>query len=114
MISTVIAMALSMAAAKADPVDNARKAYSNCLIGLHNKSVSDKVSASDFNGAVSSGCATEKTVYRDLIIKAERGYGTKAADAEKYANEEAQSVIDMITNAFSENAESGAKMTPEK
>ncbi|MFM2411454.1 MAG: hypothetical protein RL481_2282, partial [Pseudomonadota bacterium] len=48
------------------------------------------------------------------IVKAEKGYGSKQADAEQYANEEIQAVIDSITSAFGENVSNGARLQPEK
>jgi hypothetical protein len=113
MISMIMAMALSMAPAK-DPVDNARRTFNNCLIEIHNKSVGDKMSASAFRDAVNAGCTAEKASYHDLIVKAELGYKSKPADAEQFAKEEVQSVIDYVNSNFSENIETGARMTPEK
>jgi hypothetical protein len=112
--NVLLVMALTMAPAKADPVDKARKAYNNCLIETHNKAVDEKKSASAFRDAIGSACPTEKTAYHDLIVKAELGYKSKPADAEQFANEEVQAVIDYITGAFGENIDSGAKMTAEK
>jgi hypothetical protein len=114
MMTLVAATMLSMAAMKGDPLDNARKAFNNCMIELHNKSVGEKVSPSDFLKAAEGGCATEKATYRDMMVKAERGYGSSQKDAENFANEEVQMMIDGIVSAFNENAESGAKLSPEK
>jgi hypothetical protein len=113
MMSMMMAMALSMAPAK-DPVDNARRTFNNCLIELHNKAVGDKMSSSAFNDAVNAACTVEKTAYHDLIVRAELGYKSKPADAEQFAKEEVQAVIDYVTSNFSENTASGAKMSPEK
>jgi hypothetical protein len=115
MVPTILmAIAMSMAPAKADPVDNARKAFSNCIMELHNKSVGDKMSTSAFRDAANSACTTEKTTFHNLIVKAEIGYKSKPADAEQYAKEEVQTVIDNIISAFGDNVESGAKLTLEK
>lgn len=114
MMSMVLAMALSMAPAKADPVDNARKNFNNCLIEIHNKAVGDKQSASAFKDSLTAACVAERTAYRDLIIKAERGYGSKQAEAEKFADEEVQAIADYVTGAYGENVENGARMSPEK
>jgi hypothetical protein len=114
MMSMVLAMALSMAPAKADPVDNARKGFNNCLIEIHNKAVDDKQSPSGFKESLGAACTAEKTAYRDLIIKAERGYGSKQSEAEKFADEEVQTIVDYVISAFSENVESRARMSPEK
>lgn len=114
MMTLVAAMMLSMAAQKADPMDNARKAFNNCMIETHNKAVGDKASPSDFVKTAEGACTTERTAYRDILIRAERGYGSSQKDAEKFADEEVQMIVDSVVSSFNENVESGAKMTPEK
>jgi aromatic ring-opening dioxygenase catalytic subunit (LigB family) len=114
MMSLVAATMLSMAAMKADPMDNARKAFNNCMIEVHNKAVGEKVSPSNFLKTAESACTAERTTYHDMMVKAERGYGSSQKDAEAYANEEVQMMVDGIVSSFNENAESGAKLTPEK
>jgi hypothetical protein len=114
MMSLVAATMLSMAAMKADPLDNARKAFNNCMIETHNTAVGEKASPSAFLKTTETACAAERTAYRDIMVKAERGYGSSLKDAEKFANEEAQMIIDSIVSSFNENVESGAKLTPEK
>lgn len=105
---------LSMAAMKADPLDNARKAFNNCMIEAHNTAVGEKASPSAFLKTTETACTTERTSYRDIMVKAERGYGSSLKEAEKFADEEVQMIIDSIVSSFNENVESGAKLTPEK
>lgn len=112
--SLVMAMALNMAAMKGDPQDDARKAYNNCLVKEHNDAVDAKKSGSEFNEQVAAACVETRKTYFDLIVKAERAFGSKQADAEEYANEEIQAVVDSITAAFGENASNGSKLQPEK
>jgi predicted NUDIX family NTP pyrophosphohydrolase len=47
-------------------------------------------------------------------VKSERGYGAKQADAEKYANEEIQMMVDGVTSAFGENRDNGGQLAEEK
>jgi F0F1-type ATP synthase membrane subunit b/b' len=112
--SLVMAMALNMAAMKGDPQDDARKAFNNCLVKEHNEAVEAKKSGSEFNEQVAAACVDTRKTYTDLIVKAERAFGSKQADAEQYAKEEIQAVLDSITAAFGENVSSGAKLQPEK
>jgi hypothetical protein len=49
-----------------------------------------------------------------MMVKAERGYGSSAKDAEQFASEEVQMMIDGIVSSFNENVETGAKLTAEK
>ena len=99
---------------KADPMNDARKAFNNCMIETHNKGVTDKVSPSDFLKTAETACTTERTAYQSMLVKAERGYGSSQKDAEKFAGEEIQMMMDGIVSSFNENAESGAKLSPEK
>ena len=48
MITLIATALLSMAAMKGDAVDNARKAFNNCMIEVHNVAVSEKVTPSAF------------------------------------------------------------------
>lgn len=114
MLTLVAAMMLSMAAQKADPLDNARKAFNNCMIETHNKGVDDKSSPSAFIKITETACTTERTTYHSMMVKAERSYGSSQKDAEQFANEEVQMLIDSVVTAFNENVESGAKLTAEK
>lgn len=114
MITLVVATMLSMAMVKADAQDNARKAYNNCMIELHNKAVGDKASPSDFVKTAESGCQTERTAYHGIMVRSERSYGSSQKDAEQFANEEVQMMVDSIVSSFNENVESGAKLSPEK
>jgi hypothetical protein len=114
MLTLVAATMLSMAAMKADPLDNARKAFNNCMIETHNVAVGEKSSPSAFVKTTETACTAERTAYHDILVKAERGYGSSLKDAEKFANEEVQMIVDSVVSSFNENVESGAKLTPEK
>lgn len=114
MMTLVAAMMLSMTAQKADPMNNARKAFNNCMIETHNKGVTDKVSPSDFLKTAETACPTERTTYHSMLVKAERGYGSSQKDAEQFANEEVQMMVDGVVSSFNENVETGAKLTAEK
>jgi hypothetical protein len=47
-------------------------------------------------------------------VKSERSYGSSQAEAEKFAAEEIQMLIDSVVTSFNENVENGAKLTLEK
>ena len=114
MLTLVAATMLTMVAMKGDALDDARKAYNNCMIETHNTAVGEKQSPSTFIKTSETACTAQRTVYHAILVKSERSYGSSANDAEKYANEEVQSLIDSVVSAFNENAESGAKLSPEK
>ena len=114
MMSLALAMALNMAAMKGDALDTARKGFNNCLIREHNESVKAKKSASEFNEAIQKACLTERQTYFDMLVKSERSYGSKQADAEQYASEEIQMMIDGTTSSFGENVDNGSQLAEEK
>ena len=114
MITIIATALLSMAAMKGDAMDTARKAYNNCMIEVHNTAVGEKASPSDFIKTSDAACPTQRAAYKEILIKSERSYGSSAADAEKFASEEIQMIVDSVVSSFQENVENGAKLTPEK
>ncbi|WP_395614923.1 hypothetical protein [Sphingorhabdus sp.] len=114
MITIIATALLSMAAMKGDAMDNARKAYNNCMIEVHNVAVTEKASPSAFIKTSDAACPTERAAYKAILVKSERSYGSSQAEAEKFAAEEIQMLIDSVVTSFNENVENGAKLTPEK
>lgn len=100
MITTLVTMALAMTAAKADAQDNARKAFNNCIIKTTIEHLEKSVSQSDFNTAIIAACPTEKVKYREFLVASEIRYGSKRSEAEKYADEELQMMVDVQTGAY--------------
>jgi hypothetical protein len=97
-LTVLIAMAMSMAAA--DPVDTARKDFNDCLAKFTNESLDAKKPQSDFTKESSSACPAEKAKLVELMVKAEMQYGGKKDEAESYANDEAQMMIDSYVGSY--------------
>ena len=114
MITIIATAMLSMAAMKGDPMDDARKAFNNCMIEVHNVAVAEKAAPSAFIQTSDAACPTERAAYKAILVKSERSYGSSLAEAEKFAAEEIQLLVDSVVTSFNENIESGAKLTPEK
>lgn len=114
MIIVIATALLSMASMKGDAMDTARKAFNNCLIETHNTAVSEKASPSDFIKTSDAACPTQRAAYKEILIKSERSYGSSQAEAEKFASEEIQMIVDSVVSTFNENVQNGAKLTPEK
>ena len=114
MITIIATALLSMAAMKGDAMDTARKAFNNCMIEAHNTAVTEKASPSAFIKTSDAACPTERAAYKEILVKSERSYGSSQADAEKFASEEIQMIVDSVVSSFNENVENGAKLTPEK
>lgn len=114
MLKMGVAIFLGLAAMAADPVETSRKSYSNCLREFHNTSVTEKLSNSDFRDKVKLACEAERTAYQSTLVRSERSFGASVKEAEAYAAEEIQIIIDVISTAFADNAGQGAKLLPEK
>ena len=114
MITIIATALLSMAAMKGDAMDNGRKAFNNCMIETHNAAVMEKASPSAFIKISDAACPTQRAAYKEILVKSERSYGSSQADADKFASEEIQMIVDSIVASFNENVENGAKLTPEK
>jgi hypothetical protein len=114
MLKTGLVILLAMVAGKADLMNMARKAFNNCLVEVHNSGVKAKTPAAEFNKSAQDACPTERAAYKDIIAKGERAFGSSAKDADEYASGEVQSVIDSFTEAYGDNVEKGATLTPEK
>jgi hypothetical protein len=84
------------------------------MIEVHNVAVSEKVTPTAFIKTSDEACPTERAAYNAILVKAERSYGSSLADAEKFAAEEIQILVDSVVTSFNENVEGGSKLTPEK
>jgi hypothetical protein len=84
------------------------------MIEVHNVAVTEKASPSAFIKTSDAACPTERAAYKAILVKSERSYGSSQAEAEKFAAEEIQMLIDSVVTSFNENVENGAKLTPEK
>jgi hypothetical protein len=76
--------------------------------------VAEKAAPSTFIKTSDEACPTERAAYKAILVKSERSYGSSQAEAEKFAAEEIQMLVDSVVTSFNENVESGAKLTPEK
>lgn len=114
MITVIATALLSMATMNGDAMDTARKVFNNCMIEVHNTAVGAKASPSSFIQTSDAACTTERAAYKAVLVKSERSYGSSQTEAEKFASEEIQMIVDSIVASFNENVENGAKLTPEK
>ncbi len=117
MANMMMVIAMMLAAAKGDPLDDARKGFNNCLIEAHNKAVDEKIKADDFTKKAEADCTAQQTAYSNMLIKSELGFKSTQAAAEKYAKEEVQLMLDSIVTSFKENTANSdkvLKLSPEK
>ena len=114
MLTLGVAIFLSMAASAGDPVDDARKAFNNCLITAHNEAIKAKTSLSSFRKSTEDMCTAEKTSYYNTITKNDMASGSSASEAKEYAQEEVTMMIEGIKSAYAENIDANATLTLEK
>lgn len=114
MMMNALALAMAMMAMKGDPQDDARKALTNCFAEEHNTAVKGKKSGAEFNEQLEKACPDQRKTYFDILVKGELAFKAKQADAEQYANEEIQSIVDSITSSFGDNVSTGYLLEMEK
>lgn len=114
MIVEIFAILMSMAAPKNDPVTVARKAFSNCMVDVTIASLEKKDPEAAFVEKAQTACPTEKAKFRDALIASERGFGSKMADAQEFADDEAKGIIERYTSSYADFAKDNAQPTKQK
>jgi hypothetical protein len=114
MIVEFVAIMLAMAPAKNDPVTNARKAFSNCLVDVTIASLDKKDAETAFAEIAKAACPDEKAKFRSAVIASERGFGSKISDAEEFASDEVQGLIERYTGSFADFAKDNTRPTKQK
>ncbi|MDT9599711.1 hypothetical protein [Sphingosinicella rhizophila] len=94
MISQLLFMLL--AAAPADRINDARRAYSTCLTGLVKSELDAKTEPAAFEGKLATACQSERAAFRDAIVAVDVSAGIKRPVAEENA---ATEIEDFISNA---------------
>jgi hypothetical protein len=105
-LTLFVAMAMSMAQ---DPVEAARASFNTCLTSFTNAALDAKKAPSDFTKEVEATCTDEKTKLMEAMIKAEMQYGGKKAEAESYAGEETQMIIDSYVGSYGDYLSSNTR-----
>jgi hypothetical protein len=114
MIIEAFAIMMAMATPKNDPVTIARKAFSNCLVDVTVASLEKKDAESAFMDIAKAACADEKAKFHSAIVASERSIGSKMADAEEFANDEVQGLIERYTGSYADFAKDGSQPTKQK
>ncbi len=106
-LTLIVAMAMTMA--QGDPVESARAGFNTCLTRFTNESLDAKKTPSDFTKEVAASCTEEKTKLMEAMIKSEMQYGGKKAEAESYAGEETQMMIDSYVGSYGDYLSSNTR-----
>lgn len=99
-LTLLMVMALSMA--KDDPLETARQSLNTCLASYTNAKLDAETSSSEFTKSIAAACTKEQSELKALVIKVEMQYGDKRDEAESYAAEEIQMIIDSYTGSYGE------------
>lgn len=106
-LTLIVAMAMTMA--QGDPVDSARASFNACLTSYTNEALDAKKTPGAFTKEVSDACTPEKTALISAMVKAEMQYGGKQAEAESYAGEETQMIIDSYVGSYGDYLSSNTR-----
>lgn len=109
----ITAIALQLAASAAQPADEARIAFSNCVVDVAQEHLGRKDSAKLFEKAARTACAKKKAAYRDIILKEEKGFGSSDAEAAEYADEEVRGIIDVFVESYGSYLSTGTQPAKE-
>lgn len=107
-------LALAMAAMVAEPAEDARIAYSNCIIDVVNEHLERKDGKSAFEKAAAGACSNERAAFHAIIVKEEKGYGSSQAEADQYADEEVQGIVDSFVEGYRDYLNSNSRPAKEK
>ena len=115
MIKTLSLGGLFLVAAYAgDPVDDARKGYSNCLVRYSIEQLDLKTGDKEFKKAARETCQEQRTSYRAAIVKSELSSRIPRAEAEKFADEEVEYILSVHLDGYGQHQADGTRPVEEK
>lgn len=94
MLVVTASAALMMTAYAADRMEDARDSYNNCMIDQLLQHLDRKDSKKIFANATKTMCDKQRNTFHTIVVKDERGYGSSEAEANAYADEEVQGLLD--------------------
>ncbi|WP_158703041.1 hypothetical protein [Allosphingosinicella vermicomposti] len=109
MFSFTFSAVLALAAAQADPVIPARKAFAQCLTKVTRDHLAKKDEPEAFDAAVKPACATEEAALRTALINSDLARGFKRADAEEGANLQIEDYLAVAMEDYRGFRESGTQ-----
>lgn len=85
MISSLIALTAAMAAMQADPVNNARRAYADCLRSYMRAQLEQRTEPAAFESALATQCTDRAAAYSAALVQRDSRVGGSRARAEEDA-----------------------------
>lgn len=96
----MIIIAAILAAAPADAVPKARKAYAGCLTDVTTEAVDSKAAREEFLASLKSKCAEKEAAFRAALIATDRAEGMSAQEATQDADDQVAEYIEKMTGDF--------------
>ncbi len=93
-----------------DAQEEARVSYNNCLVDEHNIAVQANMPVGAFEKDAASKCTAQRKAYYDIIYKTEKADGVSNSEADEYATEECNGVLEYIVREYAANLESKAEL----
>lgn len=93
-----------------DAQEDARISYNNCLVDVHNQAIKLGTATNEFKKDVPSQCTPQRKIYYDIIYSNEKSDGISNSEADEYALEECNSVLDYIIREYTANFETKAEL----
>ncbi len=114
MFTEIFAIMMALAAPKSDPVSEARKVYSNCLVDVTIESLDKKEDQAAYSAKTGTACPAEKEKFRAAVIAGEKEFGSKQSDAEAMADEEVGILMEKYTSSYGDYAKDNSRPTKQK
>lgn len=96
----IIATALFLLTAQSGGADKARVQLANCVAKTTIEHLEKKTPKPVFEDAARSACTKQKENYMELLKADEMKFGASQSEAQEYAKEEADNVVDSFISAY--------------
>lgn len=107
-------LTVSASSIAVEPSEDARIAYSNCLIDGHNSAMRDGLGLKQFEQKSKELCMAERKIYYDIIYKSEKDFGSSNSEADEYATEESDNTLQSIVTSYANNLDGKVELVKTK
>ena len=113
-MSIPIAVMLAMLALANDPIDDARKAFSNCLVEFSIEHLDLKTSVGAFRKASQTACEAKRDIYRGMIAKEDIASGSTKSEAKQFADEEVENITKGFVDSYGQHVSGNTRPVKEQ
>ena len=101
----IITGALLLVAAQSGNIEKGRVQLTNCVAKMTIEHLGKKTPRPLFEDAARSACTKEKEKYMALVKADEQQFGASESEAQEYAKEEADNVVESFVSAYEDYLE---------